>query len=116
MCEAVRQGVSNLDDRMEKAHSEDNLPPLASQSVVFKEIPGDLCEGPSHVGSQAFGRLIGYLETGKQKYMGLGDDMAKTMASCAQTDKNPGFSSMLSVSLAKGSSVLYCHSHPYTYT
>lgn len=48
---------------MEKADSKDDLPPLASQNVVFKEIAGDLCEGPPHVGSQAFRRLISHLAT-----------------------------------------------------
>lgn len=41
----------NLDDCMEKTDSKDHLPPLTSQSVVFKETVGDLREGPSHVGS-----------------------------------------------------------------
>ena len=56
---------------MEKADPKDNLPPLSSQNVVLKGIAGDLCEGPSHVCSQAFGRLIGHLETRKHKHTGL---------------------------------------------
>lgn len=34
MCETV----VNLDDCMEKADSKDDLPPLASQNVVFKKL------------------------------------------------------------------------------
>lgn len=56
---------------MEKADSKDNLPPLASQDVVFKETAGDLCEGPSHVGSQAFRRLISHLATTTQRHTWL---------------------------------------------
>lgn len=47
---------------MEKADSKDELPPQSPQSVVFKETAGDLCESPTHVGSQAFRRLISHLE------------------------------------------------------
>lgn len=53
---------------MEKADSKDDLPPMASQNVVFKEIAGDLCEGSSHVGSQAFRRLISHLATTTQRH------------------------------------------------
>jgi len=53
--------VCDLEDRVEEAHPEDDLPPLASQDVVFEEIAGDLREGASHVGSEAFGRLVGHL-------------------------------------------------------
>lgn len=70
MCE-VCEKVCNLDDCMEKAHSKDDLPPLTSQNVVFKEIAGDLGEGPSYVGSQAFRRLISHLATTTQKHTWL---------------------------------------------
>lgn len=58
--------LCNLDDCVEKADSKHDLPPLASQDVVFEETAGDLCEGPSHVGSQAFRRLISHLATTTQ--------------------------------------------------
>lgn len=66
-CKILRKSVSNLDDCMEKADSKDNLPPLASQNVVFKETAGDLCEGSSHVGSQAFRRLVSHLAMTSQR-------------------------------------------------
>lgn len=56
---------------MEKADPKDNLPPLASQNMVFKETAGDFCEGSSHVGSQAFGRLISHLATIRQRQSAL---------------------------------------------
>lgn len=61
----------NLDNCMEKADSKDDLPPLTPQNMVLKEIAGDLCEGTSHVGSQAFRRLISHLETTTQRHTGL---------------------------------------------
>lgn len=68
---------------MEKADSKDDLPPLASQNVVFKVIAGDLCEGPPHVGSQAFRRLISHLTATTTT-----QDI--TTVSSTQTAKNPG--------------------------
>lgn len=66
-CKILRKSVCNLDDCMEKADSKDNLPPLASQNVAFKETAGDLCEGSSHVGSQAFRRLVSHLAMTSQR-------------------------------------------------
>lgn len=56
---------------MEKADSKDDLPPLTPQNMVLKEIDGDLCEGTSHVGSQAFRWLISYLATTTGRQTGL---------------------------------------------
>ena len=47
---------------MEEADPKDDLPPVAAQDVLLKEAGRDLSEGPTHVGPQAFGRLIRYLE------------------------------------------------------
>lgn len=46
---------------MKKAHPKDDLPPVTAESVLFKEVRGDLCEGSSYVGSQSFRRFIGHL-------------------------------------------------------
>lgn len=53
--------LCHLDDCMKKAHPKDDLPPVAAESVLFKEVRGDLCEGSSYVGSQSFRRFIGHL-------------------------------------------------------
>lgn len=55
---------------MEETDSKDHLPPTALQNVVFKETAGDFCESSSHVGSQAFRRLINHLATTTQRHTG----------------------------------------------
>lgn len=46
---------------MKKAHPKDDLPPVTAESVLLKEVRGDLCEGSSYVGSQSFRRFIRHL-------------------------------------------------------
>lgn len=55
-------GDKDLNDGVEEADPKDDLPPVAAQDVLLKEAGRDLSEGPTHVGPQAFGRLIRYLE------------------------------------------------------
>lgn len=52
----------NLNDCMEKADSKDHLLPVQPQSVLFKEIVRDLCEGSTNVGTQTLRRFICHLE------------------------------------------------------
>lgn len=70
---------------MEKADSKNDLPPLTPQNMVFKEIAGDLCEGTSHVGSQAFRWLISHLATTTKRQTGLmadGEDHNEICSEC----------------------------------
>lgn len=55
--------MGHLDDCMEKANSKGDLPPLVSENVFFKITVGNLIEGTTYVGSQAFRRFIRHLAT-----------------------------------------------------
>lgn len=57
----LRVSFCHLDNCVEEAHSEDDLPPVPAEGVFLKEVVGDLGEGSPDVGSQAFGRFIRYL-------------------------------------------------------
>lgn len=59
--------MHNLDDCMEEADSKDDLPPVTPQNMIVKVAAGDLCKGTSHVGPQAFGRLIRHLVTDTER-------------------------------------------------
>lgn len=58
--------VCDLDDGVEEADSEDDLPPPAPQDVLLKEAACNLCEGSPHVGTETFGRLVGHLAGGRE--------------------------------------------------
>lgn len=59
-----RISFCHLDNRVEEAHSKDDLPPVPAEGVLLKEVVGDLGEGSPDVGSQTFRGFICHLVAG----------------------------------------------------